>query len=344
MMGKVMPSGNTTPGPVKLLSMLSEMVKKGAGSVIMEVSSHSLDQHRVDGVSFDSAIFTNISSEHLDYHKTIDDYFKAKRLIFKRLKESGVAVINNDDKRVASLRRSIGKKVVTYGVRNKADITAKDIELSVHGSSFKVVTPETEFEAVTRLIGMHNISNILAGVAATSSIGLEPAYIKKGIESMVCVPGRLEPVGPGGRFRIFVDYAHTPDALFSVLRLLRDVATKDIITVFGCGGNRDRTKRPVMGRVACELSDRVIITSDNPRFEEPGDIIDEIEDGIRDTFSNYEIITDRRDAIAKALKMARKDSVVIIAGKGHENYQIIKDRTMPFDDRLVVRDMLKNKP
>jgi len=340
---RVSPSKNTTPGPLELQAMLAEMVKEGVGYVVIEVSSHSLDQRRVDRLLFDAAIFTNVTSEHLDYHKTIDNYFKTKARLFDNLKEDAVAILNNDDKKVASLSNSIKNKVMTYGIREAADIVARDVRLSLDGSRFTVHTHKASFEINTRLIGMYNVSNILASIAAALVLNIDIDVIKKGVEAVNFVPGRLELVDAGQLFKIFVDYAHTEDALNNVLGLLKEVAKGDIITVFGCGGNRDTEKRPLMGKAACKFSDKVIITSDNPRFEEPGRIIDEIEKGIKGKFSNYEIVDDRRKAIDRAIGLASEGDTVIIAGKGHEDYQIIKDKVIPFDDRLVAMEILKRK-
>ena len=338
---RVLPAKNTTPGSLQLQSMLADMVKMGLGFAVMEVSSHSLDQGRVEGISFDVGIFTNITAEHLDYHKTIANYFKAKARLFDRLKEGGVAVLNIDDKKVAVLKKSIRKKVLTYGIGPKADVRAEGIKLSLDGSRFKVVMPEGGFNIHTRLVGRHNISNILAGIAASYALGIErPALIKGAAFLSFCVPGRLEEVDAGQPFKVLVDYAHTEDALYNILSLLSEVAGRRIITVFGCGGNRDRKKRPLMGKVACEFSHRAIITSDNPRFEDPRAIIDEIEKGVKGIFSNYDIAPDRRQAIEKALMLAEDGDIVVIAGKGHENYQIIKDKVIPFDDREVAREIL----
>lgn len=339
---KSIPATNTTPGPLKLQSLLSEMLKKKAQYIVMEVSSHSLEQNRIGCIRFDVGIFTNITKEHLDYHKTVKNYFKAKAGLFERLKENGIAVLNNDDSMVASLKKQIRKKVLTYGIKKNADITAKGIKLSMESSSFVIKTPKGSFSVTTKLIGRHNASNILASVAVSIALGVGLDNIKNGIESFNIVPGRLEPVESGQPFKIFVDYAHTEDALHNVLSLLKDVAKEGrIITVFGCGGNRDRTKRPLMGNVACRFSDRVVVTSDNPRFEDPLSIISEIEKGVRDKFTNYDIVPDRRTAIDKALRLARKGDVVVIAGKGHEKYQIIKDKIIPFDDCKVVRKLLR---
>ena len=339
--GHVIPAKNTTPGPMELQAMLAEMVKRKVRYAVMEVSSHSLDQGRVDCVEFDAAIFTNITSEHLDYHKTIDNYFKAKASLFGKLKKGGVAVLNNDDARVARLAGSIKGRVITYGIKRKSDMSADDIRISIDGSRFIANTPRGKIKIDTSLIGMHNISNILASVAAAIGLGIKLDAIKKGVEALSCVPGRLDYVNPGQGFKIFVDYAHTEDALLNVLNLVRQVARKNIITVFGCGGNRDRAKRPRMGEVACRLSNRVVITSDNPRFEDPLRIIGEIESGVKNDFSNYDIEPDRHSAIERALKLASEGDIVIIAGKGHENYQIVKGKALPFDDRVVVREILK---
>lgn len=341
--GKVLPAKNTTPGPLELQRMLREMVKSKVGYAVMEVSSHSLDQGRVDRVLFDVGIFTNITSDHLDYHKTATNYYKAKMRLFDKLKNNGTAVLNSDDKKVAALARSIKGNVMTYGVKSASDVFVKNVKLSMDGTSFTVKAPGGSFAINTKLIGIHNVSNILAAAAAGFALKIPVQYIIKGIESVGFVPGRLEAVEAGQPFKVFVDFAHTEDALFNVLSLLRRVAKRRIITVFGCGGNRDRTKRPLMGRVACGYSDRVIITSDNPRFEEPCAIIEEIERGIKEKFSNYDIVVDRKEAIAKALAAALKDDIVVMAGKGHENYQIIKDAVMPFNDREVALCLLRKK-
>lgn len=336
------PARNTTPGALELQSLLADMVGTGLDYAVMEVSSHSLDQGRVDNVWFDAAIFTNITGEHLDYHKTMSNYLTAKIKMFDHLKKDAVAVLNNDDTRVASLARSLKKHLLTYAVRNDAHIRAKDIKLSITGSEFIVVTPAISFDVHTRLVGMHNVSNILAAVACALALKINVNAIKRGLERCPAVPGRLEPIEAGQPFRVFVDYAHTEDALRNVLNLLLDVKEGRIITVFGCGGNRDTMKRPLMGKAACELSDHVIITSDNPRFEEPIDIISQIELGVKGRFANYEIVPDRRSAIERALGMAGKGDVIIIAGKGHEDYQIVKDRIVHFDDREVTRELLRN--
>ena len=337
-----MPARNTTPGPFELQALFGKMLKRGVKNVVMEVSSHSLDQGRVDHVSFDVGIFTNITGEHLDYHKTISKYFDAKARLFHKLKKNGVAVLNNDDGMVAGLKKRIKADLLTYGLNHKSDVMAHSIKLSADSAIFTIKTPKGSFEIKTKLIGKHNVSNILASAAAAVALRIPLDIIKKGVESQGAVPGRLEIIDAGQPFKVFVDYAHTEDALHNMLSALRElVPDGKIITVFGCGGNRDNSKRPRMGAVACKFSDRVIVTSDNPRFEDPFEIIAQIESGIKGEFLNYDIVEERRDAIHRALKLAREGDVVVIAGKGHEKYQIIKDRMMPFDDCRVAKSILK---
>jgi len=336
----IIPAKNTTPGPIELQSMLSQMVNLGIHYAVMEVSSHSLDQHRMDSVRLDAAIFTNITPEHLDYHKTIESYLQAKGKIFERLKPDGCAILNKDDDRVASIKSPTKRKPVTYSTVKDADVWARDIKLSIDDSRFTVMTPDGSYQINAKLIGIHNVSNMLAAIAAAYALKIDPAAVKKGVETVACVPGRLESVDAGQPFKVLVDYAHTEDAMRNVLNLLKAVAGKKILTVFGCGGDRDTGKRPLMGRAACEFSDHVIITSDNPRSEDPLKIILDIEKGIRGKFSNYDIVPDRYKAIEKALRLASIDDIVVIAGKGHENYQVIADKVLAFDDRQVAREIL----
>ena len=308
---------------------------------MMEAKSHSLDQGRVDNIWFDTAILTNVTSEHLDYHKTVECYFKAKAKIFDKIKDGGAAILNNDDERVRGFRKTIKKRTITYGIENKADVMAERVKLSLDRSRFLAITPNGAIEIETKLIGRHNVSNILAAVAASFADGINPEAIKRGVESCAQVPGRLERIEEGQPFNVFVDYAHTEDALYNILRFLRELAKRKVITVFGCGGNRDRKKRPLMGKVACRYSDKVVITLDNPRFEDPRRIMGDIEKGIAGRFANYDIVENRYDAIAKAMGLASKDDIVLIAGKGHEKYQIIKDEEIPFDDCDVARSLMK---
>lgn len=334
-------SKNTTPGPIELQAILRRMADAHLGYAVMEVSSHALDQNRIGGLGFAAVIFTNVTREHLDYHKTLSRYLKAKERIFDYLREDGAAVLNADDPRVVALRPRGRGRVITFGMRRRADVKAREVSLSLDGSDFTVRTNHTGFRVHTPLLGLHNVSNILAAAGFGIAEGINLDSIRAGIERVGSVPGRMEAVKTNAPFHIFVDYAHTDDALHKVLVLLRGVVRRRIITVFGCGGDRDRSKRPRMGRVACGLSDTVVITSDNPRSERPRDIIADIVRGVGRKYSNYSIEEDRAEAIRKALGMAGRGDVVIIAGKGHETYQIIGDRTLPFDDREVVRGCLK---
>ncbi|OGW83113.1 MAG: UDP-N-acetylmuramoyl-L-alanyl-D-glutamate--2,6-diaminopimelate ligase [Omnitrophica bacterium RIFCSPLOWO2_01_FULL_45_10] len=339
---KVLDAKNTTPGPLELSALLSEMAGAGIEYCVMEVSSHALDQHRVDGLKFDVSIFTNVTSEHLDYHKSIKRYFGAKKKLVTKMKGGGACILNADDVLIASLSRAVkDAQAVTYGLHSDADVRAEDLNLSLEGSTFRAMTPAGSININTRLMGEHNVSNILACIAASYALNVKAAAVKRGVEALVSIPGRLEEVGVGQPFKLLVDYAHTEAALRNVLSILRKSAAKNIITVFGCGGNRDKKKRPKMGIAAAEFSNHVIITSDNPRFEEPLRIIEDIEKGVRGAYSNYEIIEDRLGAIEKALAIALPGDIVLIAGKGHEKHQIIKDKIMPFDDREVAKAILK---
>ncbi len=336
---KIIPSKNTTPGPVELQSMLADMIKDNISHAIMEVSSHALSQDRTRAIDFHSAIFTNLTQDHLDYHKTLEDYFQAKAKLFKDL-HGAFAVINNDDrygKRLKDLIR--GPEIITYGIENNADIRACDIRMDISHTEFtlKVIKKEIKFKA--RLIGRHNIYNILASFAWAFKEGLDQEVVKSALEKFDFIPGRLQRISCQKDFSVFVDYAHTEDALTNVIKALRQIAGKRIIVVFGCGGERDKTKRPKMGYAASELADYVIITSDNPRSEDPEKIIEDIKKGIRK--NNYCIIPERKDAIRKSLVMALEGDIVLIAGKGHENCQILKNQTIHFDDREVIEECLQ---
>lgn len=336
---EVLTAKNTTPGMVENHLFLSRLADQAVPYCIMEVSSHALQQGRVDNITFVCAVFTNLTLDHLDYHFDMENYFKAKALLFDRLAPEATAVLNFDDLYARRLVDITKARILHYGLNAKADVRAEKIVMDLTGSTCLVRTPSGDFRLKTGLIGQHNISNILAATAASLSQGMSLDVIRKGVEDLKSVPGRLEPVDCGQDFQVFVDYAHTDDALQNVLKNLRTVCRKKIITVFGCGGNRDTGKRPKMGRIAGELSDHSIITNDNPRNEEPEEIARQIAGGFKNR--RYEMILDRREAIAKALIMAQKGDVVLVAGKGHEDYQIFKDRTVHFDDREVIREHLK---
>ena len=332
---RLIPATNTTPGPVDLYGFMGEMVRNSSDYLVMEVSSHALDQNRVGGIDFSAAIFTNLTGDHLDYHKTFDEYFRAKSRLFEGLKDGAYAVINIDDEWGKKLVKVSKGKVVTYGTKLVADYLASDIKLSLDGTRFTINSPKGSLAVSSKLIGLHNVYNMAAAAACGMSLGFSAGEVKRGLEDMKAVPGRLEPVDCGQSFKIFVDYAHTDDALYNVLSALKPLIGKKIIIVFGCGGDRDRTKRPRMGKVASGMADLVIVTSDNPRGEEPQAIADEIASGI--SKKNYKVILDRSRAIEEALSMAREGDCVLIAGKGHEAYQIFKNTTIPFDDREVAK-------
>ncbi|MFN2352085.1 MAG: UDP-N-acetylmuramoyl-L-alanyl-D-glutamate--2,6-diaminopimelate ligase [Kiritimatiellia bacterium] len=338
------PAARTTPESLDLQRMMAQMLKAGCRSVIMEVSSHGLVQKRVWDVDFDVVVFTNLTHDHLDYHQTVEDYYEAKSLLFQGLqaKPARAAVINLDDPwgvRLVELARR-HSQVVTYAIQNeKADIRATQLELSAHGSAFELQSPWGAAPARLRLLGRFNVYNALAamGVCAMADIPLD--RIVPVLADMRLVEGRLEEIKTSAGFQVFVDYAHTADALKNVLATLREITDGRLIVVFGCGGDRDRRKRPMMGAVAAELADYSILTSDNPRKENPLAILSQIRAGFTNN-DNYEVVEDRYEAIVHALSMADRGDVVLVAGKGHENYQEFGDTVIPFDDRQVVRECL----
>ena len=337
--GNIIPSKNTTPGVVELQQYLFEMDKAKVAYCVMEVSSHALEQERVAGIDFRSAIFTNLTQDHLDYHVYMDNYFYAKAKLFTALSADSYALINTDDHFARKLIGLTKSRVMTYGIKNQADIQARDIHLTLRGSTFTVCDQPGRTKIQTRLMGTHNIYNILAAWGVCLSEGISPENIKKGIEAFDSVPGRLERIDCGQDFFVYVDYAHTDDALKNVLTSFKQVSSAKVIVVFGCGGNRDKMKRPKMGEVASQLADYVIVTSDNPRQEDPQAIIGEIIAGFKG--NHYAVVLDRKEAIAKAFSLVQKGEIVLIAGKGHEDYQIFKDKTIHFDDREIARECLQ---
>lgn len=338
---KIIPSVNTTPGPLEIQELLCEMEKEGVPYAVMEVSSHALDQGRTEAIDFHSAVFTNLAQDHLDYHKTRERYFKAKLKLFKNPGPASFAVINNDDNYAGRIKRACPRDIITYAIDKEADVRAKAIRFSFSRAEFLLKAGKDEIEIKTRFIGRHNIYNILAAVSWAKREGMDLAVVSRAIKEFSSVPGRLERIDTQRGFSVFVDYAHTEDALKNVISTLRQLSPRNIIAVFGCGGLRDKTKRPKMGRVVSELADYAVITSDNPRSEDPEGIINDIESGIRK--NNYRVIPDRFRAIRESLSLAGKGDIVLVAGKGHENYQILKDRTIPFDDCRAVKECLKSQ-
>lgn len=331
-------AANTTPLAHTLQELLAKMADADALAAVMEVSSHALALGRVEDVAFDCGVFTNLQRDHLDFHKDRENYFQAKARLFTLLesspKQGRCAVINADDERAPWLLKKLKGKVraVTFGIENQADFRADAIEITAAAARFTLKTPEGAVPVKLHLLGRHNVYNALAAITAAVCGGVALRAAVEGAQALRNVPGRLERVEAGQDFTVFVDYAHTDAALESVLSGLRMMPHGRIITVFGCGGDRDRTKRAPMGAVACALSDLAIITSDNPRGEDPLAIIDDIQQGVADKFENYEVLPDRGDAIAKAILQARAGDIVLIAGKGHETYQILKDKTIHFSD------------
>jgi UDP-N-acetylmuramoyl-L-alanyl-D-glutamate--2,6-diaminopimelate ligase len=366
---KITPAPNTTPESLDLQRILWEMVREGISHVIMEVSSHGLDLDRVFGCQFDSVVFTNFTSDHLDYHKTLKQYFESKKRLFsealiKSNKSRRFAVTNQDDPRGEEIVEGIGLPILRYGLNSSCEVSAHEVSSNFEGLSCRIKTPGGEFSIHSKLIGGFNLYNILAAVATAVAMDIPLETLKEGIESLEGVSGRFEKLENRKDIRVIVDYAHTHDALERVLLGLRDILkgppqrNGKIITVFGCGGDRDRTKRPLMGGVAGRYSDLAILTSDNPRTEDPLVIMNEVEKGFKSlsleewrqneinswrSGRGYLKVPDRREAIRTAIRLAQPKDIVLIAGKGHEDYQIIGKRRFPFDDRIEAKRALEEK-
>jgi UDP-N-acetylmuramoyl-L-alanyl-D-glutamate--2,6-diaminopimelate ligase len=338
---RVLPALKTTPESVEIQSYLSEMLKSGIRYAVIEASSHALAQHRLDGIRFRSAIFTNLSIEHLDYHINIRNYRTEKLKLVEGLGTEAFAILNADHNASKHFAECTKAQVVWYGIKKKnADVTAEIIHMGVDTTKFLLNSPWGKAIINLNLLGKHNIYNALAAAANALSLGFKIDTIKTGIESLTVVPGRLEKIDCGQDFHVYIDFAHTHQALQVVLSTLRELTTGRILLVFGCGGDRDRKKRPKMGHIAEKYSDLFWITSDNPRSEDPHSIIEEILKGVRKQ-GCFRVQVDRKIAIEEAVFEAKKGDVVIIAGKGHEQCQISKGITIPFDDREIVRQILQ---
>jgi len=333
---------NTTPESVDLQGFLAEIRDAGGKFAVLEASSHSLTMDRLWALHFSAAVFTNLTREHMDYHKTFEDYFTAKKTLFTGT-GAGVpdtAIINIDDDYGKKLL-GLAKKAVSYGLESGADITTKKFQLSFNGLTFTAQTPNGKIQITSSLVGRINVYNILAAIGAAQALGLSNEVIEAGIRNLKSVSGRFQRIDQRQPYLVIVDYAHTDDALESLIRTARELNPKGrIITLFGCGGSKDRTKRPVMGEVTGRLSDLTILSSDNPRQEDPLKIISDIIVGVQKTSGKYVIEPDREKAIGLAMDEARAGDIVLLAGKGHENYQILADRTLEFDDREVARRAL----
>ena len=335
---EVVETERTTPESVDLFRLLDHMAAQQVDLVIMEVSSHALAQNRVAGIRFKAALFTNLTQDHLDYHKTFENYFAAKKLMFAQCEK---AVINLDDSYAADMVAGVDIPVLTVGVREQADVTASEIDITTRGVQFDFNYRNVTSRFNVPIPGLFSVFNAMSAAGIALSLGWTLDSIKYGLEHMVSVSGRLEPLPTGkNEFTVLLDYAHTPDALENLLKTVRGFATGRVVTLFGCGGDRDHAKRPIMGEIAGRFSDFAIVTSDNPRSEDPMEIIASVEDGVKKSGCEYVVIESRRDAIEYALKNANKNDVIILAGKGHENYQEINGGKQPFDEKEIVAEIL----
>ena len=345
--GQTLPSNNTTPPATALYADLAAALDRGCSAVAMEVSSHGLDQHRVAGLPFAVAVFTNLTRDHLDYHVDMNAYAAAKARLFADLRSDAAAVINIDDPYWKHMAVDSKAKILRYSLKDPdAELFALITHCDAAGLRMTVHAPDGPMEIHSHLVGRHNAQNILGSVGAALALGLDPRTIARGVASFRSAPGRLEPVAGdlGLPFRVIVDYAHTDDAMRNVLEALRPLTPKRLCIVFGCGGDRDRTKRPLMGRTAVDLADRVFVTSDNPRTEQPDAIIEEILAGIpADRMAKVAVDPDRARAIRTAIDSAAPGDVILLAGKGHEDYQIIGKQKFPFDDRLIAADAMRTR-
>jgi UDP-N-acetylmuramoyl-L-alanyl-D-glutamate--2,6-diaminopimelate ligase len=347
---ETIPASHTTPGALDLQALLTKMVEGGLTDAVMEVSSHALALDRTAGCEYDVAVFTNLTQDHLDFHHTMDEYFEAKLRLFTGLaggKKTGKrAIVNLDDPRGGAIRAACPVPVWGYAIKSQADIKAERVRLSLTGTAFTAATPAGSFAVESRLVGEHNVYNLLGAIGVALHSGATSDQVCEAAARITNVPGRFERVSSGQDFTVVVDYAHTEDALLRLLTAAQALKTGRIITVFGCGGDRDRGKRPKMGRAAVEYSDVVILTSDNPRTEDPMAILHEVEIGVREALERrnhvqYHMVPDRREAIGAAIQEARRDDMVLIAGKGHEDYQIIGSKKFHFDDREVAREAIQ---
>ena len=346
---RILPAIRTTPESLDLQELLAQIVNAGCKAAAMEVSSHALAQKRTRGLEWKVAVFTNLTQDHLDFHGTMENYFEAKAKLFSGLaaqkqKNKPVAIVNIDDRYGQHLLRRIDKTVaaVTYGMGLRADFRASNYRAEFTGTSYQLDARGKSYLVRVPLIGRFNVTNSMAAIAAADALGINLRNAVLSLAKVPQVPGRLELVPAKRQFQVFVDYAHTPDALGNVLKTLRELQPNRLIAVFGCGGDRDRQKRPLMAEMVDRLADYSIITSDNPRKEEPGAIIGEIEKGFRS--HRYEKIVDRTEAINRAIALARPRDIVLVAGKGHENYQEFADYTIPFDDIQVARRAIEDHP
>lgn len=350
--GRTFPMSGTTPEALELQRSLHDMAASGTRCCVMEVSSHALEQGRVKGTDYRTAIFTNLTQDHLDYHHTMEEYRAAKGLFFSRMGNSfqsngdkrKFAVLNADDPASEYFKNTTSAEVITYGLEEGADVRATQISITAQGTQFHVDSFKGSTDIKLRMVGKFNVYNALGAITAALLEDVPLDEIKRSLESLAGVDGRVEAVDAGQPFAVIVDYAHTPDGLENVLKTVNEFAVGRVLTVFGCGGDRDKTKRPIMGKIAAKYSDVVFVTSDNPRTEDPEAILKDIEQGLMEDqvpVEKYQLIADRRMAIQKAIDMASPEDVVLIAGKGHETYQKIGHTTHDFDDRIVAKEAIR---
>ncbi|MCI6376647.1 MAG: UDP-N-acetylmuramoyl-L-alanyl-D-glutamate--2,6-diaminopimelate ligase [Clostridiales bacterium] len=337
---KHLPSNMTTPDPVDLHRCLKQMVDEGVEAVSMEVSAHAVDMHRLDGITFEAACYTNFSQDHLDYFGTMERYFETKKSFFLHGAVKN-ASLNADDETSERVIHDMKIPHITYGISAEADVFARDIEISENGVSFSIQLRGLEEMPISmHLTGMFNVYNALAAASLAMILGIDKSAIKEGLESIQNVPGRVEMLDTHTPYKVILDYAHSPDALNNVLTTVRAFTKGRLIALFGCGGDRDHGKRPIMGEIVGRLADFSILTSDNPRTEDPDAILRSIEEGMKRTKGRYVVIENRREAIRYALEMGREGDVIILAGKGNETYQDIMGVKRPFDEKVVVRELL----
>ena len=344
------PIHNTTPDVVDLQHILHQMVQENVEYCVMEVSSHALALGRVSGVEFDTAVFTNLTQDHLDFHKTFENYLAAKCKLFEQVsapnqvKDNKGAVINIDDSYGHRVMEKTTAPTITYSTLGKGTLNASDVHMSTKNSQYTVNYKGESYPVSMNTTGLFNVYNTLAAIGACLQEGISMEAIDTALKTFSSVPGRFELIEEGQDFAVVVDYAHTPDGLQNILETAKAIKENRIIIVFGCGGDRDATKRPIMGRIAAEYGDKIYVTSDNPRTEDPVQIVKDVEVGVKEALrdgTSYEVIVDRREAINHAIHDAKAGDIVIIAGKGHENYQILKNETIHFDDREEARKALK---
>ena len=337
---EILPSGHTTPDPYELQQTLARMVEAGCEFGVMEVSSHALCQDRVAGIRFEAGIFTNLTQDHLDYHGTMENYMQAKKRLFY---QTDLAVMNRDDPRTPAMAAGIPCPLITFGAMGEGDYTASDPVFRPDGVEFTLGWPDGEKRIRFGIPGRFSVYNALAAAACLMGVGIPPLRAAEALEQAKGVRGRAEILPVGQPYTVVIDYAHTPDGLQNICQTLKECCPGRLITLFGCGGDRDRTKRPQMGRIAAALSDLVVVTSDNPRSESPGAIIREILAGMEGTDTPYEVVENRPAAIRRALELARPGDTVLLAGKGHETYQILAEGTIHLDEREVVAEALKEQ-